>query len=220
MATHASSLEGDAEKFRALRLHGIYVILNEDDAIVERAGAVLDGGVRIVQYRAKKGVDAQHLRSLRTLTFERDALLVVNDDWRAAVEYDCDGVHLGPEDDGFSELSRIRAALGRRLVGLSCGTLDEVLRADDASADYLGIGSVYATPSKFDAGEPIGISGLRRLARASALPVAAVGGITRATLPQVRASGVEMAAVISAIAAAEDPERAARDLVSLWNSGG
>lgn len=219
MATHAPSLRNPAREQDARRLRGIYVILNEDDAVVERARAVVDGGVRIVQYRAKKGINAEHLGCVRKLTRERGALLIVNDDWHAALDYDCDGAHLGPGDDGFSDIARVRAAFGQRLIGLSCGTLDEVLRANDAGADYLGIGSVYATASKFDAGEPIGIEGLRRLARVTALPVAAVGGIRRETLPQVRASGVEMAAVISAIAAAEDPERAARVLVSLWNAG-
>jgi thiamine-phosphate pyrophosphorylase len=104
-----------------------------------------------------------------------------------------------------------------RLIGLSCGTLEEVRRAYPEDVDYVGIGSVYATSSKGDAGEPIGIEGLRRLASATTLPVAAVGGIDLSTLSDVRAGGAAMVAVISATAQAAQPERAARALVWRWN---
>jgi thiamine-phosphate pyrophosphorylase len=214
MATHAT-----ARLRRSALLHGIYVILNEDCRIVELASAVLEAGVRVVQYRAKAGIVADDLRRLRTLTRERDALLIVNDEWRAAVEFECDGVHLGPGDDGFAKIGPVRAALVDRLIGLSCCTPEEVQHANAGDADYLGIGSVYATSSKGDAGAPIGLDGLRRLAAGTALPVAAIGGITAETLAGVRASGVAMAAVISAIAGAEQAARAASDLVSRWNDG-
>jgi thiamine-phosphate diphosphorylase len=210
------------EKLRRARrvalLRGIYVILNDSGRTLELARAALDGGVRVLQYRAKAGIDAQRLRGLRAVTRERGALLIVNDDWQAAVTFDCDGVHLGPEDDGFASLARVRAALPERLIGLSCGTLEEVRAANAGDVDYVGVGSVYATPSKIDAGEPIGVDGLRRLAGATALPVAAVGGITLATLRDVRNAGARMAAVISAISGASEPERAARDLVSQWEA--
>jgi thiamine-phosphate pyrophosphorylase len=212
MATHAP-----ARLKRAALLRGVYVILNEDDGVLELARAVLDGGVRIVQYRAKAGIVAENLRRLREITRECGALLIVNDDWRAAEEFDCDGVHLGPGDDGFATPATLRTVMRERLIGLSCGTLEEVRRAYTEDVDYLGIGSVYATSSKSDAGKPIGIEGLRRLASATMLPVAAVGGIDLSTLSDVRAGGAAMAAVISAAAQADRPERAARALVSRWN---
>ncbi|HEY6326983.1 MAG TPA: thiamine phosphate synthase [Candidatus Cybelea sp.] len=214
MATHAP-----ARLKRAARLRGIYAILGEEPRVVERARAILDGGVRIVQYRAKNGIVAVTLQRLRDITRERDALLIVNDDWRAVGEFDCDGVHLGPGDDGFADVARVRAALPERLIGLSCGTLAEVRRANAGDADYIGAGSVYATQSKSDAGEPIGIDGLRRLAGAAAPPVAAIGGIYLARLAAVRATGVAMAALISALANADAPERAARELVARWDGG-
>lgn len=201
---------------RAALLHGIYAILNDSERTLELARAALDGGVRILQYRAKAGIHAQRLRDLRILTRESAALLIVNDDWRAAAAFDCDGVHLGPEDDGFASVVHVRAALPERLVGLSCCTLEEVRAADAGDADYTGIGSVYATASKIDAGEPIGVDGLRRLAAATSLPVAAVGGITLATLGDVRDAGAAMAAVISAISSAQNPREAARELVTRW----
>ncbi len=184
---------------------------------MELADAVLRAGVRVVQYRAKGGISGERVRALRALTREHDALLVMNDDWRAALEYDCDGVHLGPDDDGFARAGDVRAAMGERLVGLSCGTLDEARAANAAGADYLGVGPVFATNSKDDAGAPIGLEGVRVLAGESVVPVAGIGGVNAFRLAEVRHAGASMAAVISAIANAPDAHRAAAELLGAWN---
>ncbi|MGB6987376.1 MAG: thiamine phosphate synthase [Candidatus Aquilonibacter sp.] len=204
---------------RAEKLHGIYVIVNEDAGAPVRARAVLDAGVKVLQYRAKTGVNIGHVQLLRQYTLAHDALLIVNDDWRAALAYDCDGVHLGPDDEGFAVVATVRAALRDRLIGLSCGTVDEVRFANGQDVDYVGVGAVYATASKADAGAPIGIDGLRAIAAESWNPVAAIGGIGLAQLDDVRATGVAMTAVISAVAGADDPQAAAQALVERWNAG-
>jgi thiamine-phosphate pyrophosphorylase len=214
----ADATEVDRRQRRAL-LHGIYVIINAGPHVLELARAALDAGVRIVQYRAKGSIDASDLERLRRDTFARDALLILNDDWRAARAFECDGVHLGPDDDGFTQIATVREQLPNGLIGLSCGTLEEVRYAKDADVDYLGIGSVYATGSKTDAGAPIGTASLQTLVRAAGVPVAAIGGITVATIPEIRRSGAAMAAVISAVSAALDPRRAARELVAAWTLG-
>lgn len=207
-----------ARAARAQRLRGIYAIVNDGPPGVPlaRARAALDGGVRILQYRAKAHFDPAALRALVALARERDALLILNDRVEAVRAFDCDGVHLGPDDAGFHDLTAIRAALPDRLIGLSCGTPAEARAAGDA--DYLGVGAIYATASKSDAGAPIGIDGLRATLAATALPVAAIGGITLERLPAIRASGAAMAAVIGAIFAAADPARAARALVDRWEA--
>jgi len=216
MAAHAAADVSRAR--RALRLNGIYVILNEGERTLALARDALDAGVGIVQYRAKGASNRERLTALRALTRERGALLILNDDWHGARSFECDGVHLGPGDDGYAHPHALRERVPDLLVGLSCGTAAEVSRATAAGVDYLGIGSVFATASKTDAGPPIGIEGLRLLAAATPLPVAAIGGITPATLPSVACSGVAMAAVISAIASAEDPRSAACELVALWRA--
>jgi len=211
MATHAPARVTRAARVELL--HGIYPILNEGARTLELARAVLDAGVRIVQYRAKNGIRSECVRALRELTRERDALLILDDDWRAALAYDCDGVHLGPDDDGFAAVATVRNAMQECLIGLSCGTESEVRDAGDSDVDYLGIGPVFETASKSDAGAPLGIDGLRSLASQTPLPVAAIGGITVARLDAIRRSGVAMAAVISAVTAT------AR-LVSRWGTAG
>jgi thiamine-phosphate pyrophosphorylase len=200
-------------------LRGIYAILNEERDPVELGRAVLDGGVRIVQYRAKTGIVNDHAAQLRVLTRSRNALFIINDDWRAVRTFDADGVHLGPDDANFAQLPTIRAAVGDRLIGFSCGTVEEARDAQAAGADYAGVGAVFGTGSKSDAGEPLGIEGLQRIAASTTLPVAAIGGIDLQNLPAVRATGVAMAAMISAFASAPDPAAAAARLVRIWESG-
>ncbi len=207
----------DSRARRAARLHGIYVILNDDGRdLLERASAVLDAGVRVLQYRAKNGIVEATIRALSECARRRDALLVVNDDAQAAVRFNCDGVHLGPGDSGFDDVARVRRTIGDRLVGVSCGTLDEIRAFNAEDVDYAGVGSVFATRSKCDAGEPIGIEGLQRIAAASRVPVAAIGGIDETNVAGIARSGVAMAAVISAISAAGDPASAAQRLVRAW----
>jgi thiamine-phosphate pyrophosphorylase len=218
VATHAPARVTRAA--RAELLHGIYVILNDEPRMLELARAVLDAGVRAVQYRAKRGIVEERIRALRELTRERDTLLIVNDEWRAADEFDCDGVHLGPGDPGFDRVTSVRGVLRERLIGLSCGTIGEIRDANGNDVDYVGVGSIYATSSKNDAGAPIGIESLRSLVAHSRVPVAAIGGITAATVPAISRSGAAMAAVISAISTAVHPQRAARELVDAWNRSG
>jgi thiamine-phosphate pyrophosphorylase len=200
-------------------LNGIYAIVNEGDGDpVALTRAILAGGVQIVQYRAKGGIVPAHARAMRELTRAREALFILNDDWRAVQTYDADGVHVGPEDAQMHELPQIRAAFGDRLIGVSCGTQAEARDAEAGGADYIGVGAVYATSSKSDAGPPIGIAGLVRVARATRLPVAAIGGITLDSIVEIRSTGVAMAAIISAIASSPDPHGATLALVREWNS--
>lgn len=202
----------------AQKLRGIYVIVNEDgDSTLAIAHAALEAGATIVQYRAKDAFVPARAQALREITRTHDALFIVNDDYRAVERYDADGVHLGPDDAQFDDVRLIRSALPGKLIGLSVGTVDEAKVADKLDIDYAGVGSVYATSSKADAGDPIGIDGLRAVAAALRFPVAAIGGIEAPCIPEIRASGAAMAAVISAISRAADPFEAARALVTAWD---
>lgn len=217
LRSHAQPKEIVTRAQRAQLLRGIYAIVNETQTPhpVQLTRAILEGGARIVQYRAKSGIVAEHARDLRELTRAHDALFIINDDWRAVRAYDADGVHLGPDDAQPGDLAAIREALPDGLIGVSCGTPEEARGA--FGADYIGVGSVYATNSKTDAGAPIGIAGLRAVAAASSVPVAAIGGITLRALAEIRATGAAMAAVISAISAASDPREATAALVRAWD---
>lgn len=198
-------------------LRGIYAIINEGQRDpVRLTRAVLSGGVRIVQYRAKAGVVRAHALGIRDLCREAGALFIVNDDAAVAQELGADGVHAGPEDRAWREPRLVRGLIGDKLLGLSCASAEQAVYAQKLGADYLGVGSCFTTLSKPDAGTPIGLNGLREVAGATSLPVAAVGGITAENIAQVASCGVAMAAVVSALCV-DDPAAAARALTRLWN---
>ena len=204
---------GDAPR---LRLHGLYALVDpvraEPIAFVE---ALLRGGIRLFQVRAKGGTDGATLLAIVTRVRAAGGMALVNDDVRLARI--ADGVHLGQEDAAGLDLVQLRDALRGGIIGLSCGTPQEARAADPALIDYVAAGPVFATPSKHDAGPPIGISGTRAVVAATALPCAAIGGIGPATIARVRETGAAMAAVISALVC-DDPEAAARELVARWDA--
>jgi thiamine-phosphate pyrophosphorylase len=180
--------------------------------------AVLRGGVRLVQYRSKSGVDRALVREMVRRTRRAGAHLIVNDDLAAAL--DADGWHGGQEDLALHDVADIRRQLGSRILGVSASNPDEAARAAAMGADYLGVGPFASTASKLDAGPAIGAAGIEGVVRVTHLPVVAIGGIDAANLAAVFEAGAAMAAVISAIGLASDPEAAARGLVAGWRALG
>ncbi|GAC1547558.1 MAG: thiamine phosphate synthase [Candidatus Velthaea sp.] len=199
-------------------LSGIYALL-EPERVADPLGftrALLAGGIRIVQIRAKRGIAREQLASLVAVAHECGGIVIVNDDVELAEI--ADGVHLGQEDAALHDLRAVRARLGARLIGLSCGTPAEARAVDPALIDYIGVGPIFATGTKADAGAPIGVNGVRAVAIAAPVPAAAIGGIDLAKVSRVRESGVAMAAVLSALTAGDDVAATARAFVRAWNA--
>ncbi len=201
----------NAERFR-----GVYALIDPAAHAEPMAylDALLRGGIRLVQVRAKRGIAPGLFRATVARIRAAGGTAIANDDVELALE--ADGVHLGQEDLAGHDLRALRDRLGPRAIGLSCGTPAEARAVPAGLVDYLGAGPIFATASKDDAGGPIGVNGVRVVVEATALPVAAIGGISLASLPRVRETGAAMAAVISALAAAADPEAAARAFVGAW----
>jgi len=200
------------------RFAGIYALIepaHHGDAPAY-LDALLRGGIRLVQVRAKDGIAIDLLDALVARIRAAGGTAIVNDDVALALR--ADGVHLGQEDAAELDLGALRAQLGARAIGLSCGTPAEARAVDRAHVDYIGVGPIFATSSKGDAGGPIGVNGVRVVVAATSLPAAAIGGITLAALPRVRETGASMAAVISALARAADPEATARAFVHGWTA--
>jgi thiamine-phosphate pyrophosphorylase len=198
------------------RFHGVYALIDPAAHAepVAYLDALLRGGIRLVQIRAKGGIAPELLRVVIARIRAAGGIAIMNDDVELALE--ADGVHLGQEDLAGHDLRALRAHLGARAIGLSCGTPAEARAVPPGLIDYIGAGPIFATASKGDAGGPIGVNGVRVVVEATSLPVAAIGGITLASLPRVRETGATMAAVISALSAAADPEATARAFVTAW----
>jgi thiamine-phosphate pyrophosphorylase len=151
--------------------------------------------------------------ALRKLTRARGALLIVNDRVDVALAVDADGAHVGQDDMPAARARRLLGPL--RLLGVSARTLAEAEAAIADEADYLGVGPIYATHGKADAGPPTGTDLLRAIVArlgSSSVPLVAIGGITAANAGEVVRAGAAGVAVITAVVNAEDVAAAAHDL--------
>ena len=182
------------------------------DEIVQRALACVRGGATMVQLRLKDADARTQVEVARALVaaLPPGVPLIMNDRADLAIASGAAGVHVGPED---LPAAAVRRLVGPdRIVGVSVGNDAEALQAVDA--DYVGIGPVYATASKGDAGGAIGVAELARLAALCARPAVGIGGIDAANAAAVIAAGARGVAVIRALFSAADPEEAARSLRS------
>jgi thiamine-phosphate pyrophosphorylase len=172
--------------------------------------AALRGGVDVVQLRDKELADAGLVaaaRVFRRVCDAHGALFVLNDRPDLVEACGADGVHVGQDD---APLAAARAIVGAdRLVGVSTGSPAEMEAA--AGADYLGVGTVFSTPTKAD-GAAVGLELVRAAAAAVTVPWFAIGGIDLANVGLVAEAGARRVAVVRAIRDADDPERAARAL--------
>ena len=120
-----------------------------------------------------------------------------------------DGVHVGQSDTACAEA---REALGPdAIIGVSVQTVEQAQQAQAAGADYLGVGAIFATPTKPEA-EALGIDALAAICKAVDIPVVAIGGLTKQTIPQLSGSAAAGVALVSAIFAAEDIRQTTQDL--------
>jgi thiamine-phosphate pyrophosphorylase len=177
------------------------------------ATAALDGGATIIQLRdkiASTRVLIEEGRALRALTRERGVLLIVNDRLDVALAVEADGAHVG-QDDMPAGLAR-RLLGPERILGVSAATRQEAEEAVAGGADYLGVGPIYPSRGKADAGPATGVELLTELAEQYAIPLVAIGGITAANAAEVMRAGASGVAVITAVVHAPDIVAAARQL--------
>ena len=192
---------------RLIRLIAITDDLRDGRAgLVARAAAAVRGGATMVQVRLKH-VEARELVEVtRALVAGVSVPVVVNDRMDVALAAGAAGVHLGA-DDLPPAAARAMAPTGF-VIGSSLGADHEVAGA--RFADYVGIGPVFGTDSKADAGPDIGIERFARLAGLCARPAVAIGGVTANNVAAIMAVGASGIAVIRSVLSMADPAAAAR----------
>ena len=177
--------------------------------------SVLKNGATFLQIRekdlAEDAFEAEAER-LKTLCAQHGVPFVVNDSVEIALQCEADGVHVGQSDIKGRD---IRAIIGPdKILGISAGTVEEAVAAEKAGADYIGVGAVFPTGTKKNA-TPMTMELLKEIVSSVSIPVIAIGGISAENILQLRGSGVDGVAVVSAIFAAEDPGKATADLLKL-----
>ncbi len=198
--------------FRGERLRGalaVYVLtdrgLSRGRTELEVVRQAIDGGATAIQLRWKSGSlhEAVAVGSqLREMCRDAAVMFVVNDRVDLAVALEADAVHLGDEDLPIREARKIVG--DDMVIGYSPATLVDALQAPRLGADYLGVGPVYGTKTKSDAGEAVGVRRIQEVCDAISIPVVGIGGIDAENAADVVYAGAAGVAVISSVVAADD----------------
>jgi thiamine-phosphate pyrophosphorylase len=195
------------------------IVVTEPDCgggrtVVDVVRAALRGGAPAIQLRMKDAAAREMTEIARALLAETraaGALLFINDRVDVALAAGADGAHVGQDDLPVAAARRI--APPGFLLGVSAETVELARAAQADGADYVGVGPVYATGSKADAGDAVGTERIAQVAAAVRIPVVGIGGITVDNAPPVIHAGAAGVAVISAVMRADDPAAAVRALL-------
>lgn len=202
-----------SELIERLRLYLVVGSQDTPGGLLETVEAALLGGVTAVQLREKTGTDLQILKlaeQVRELCSDHNAAFFLNDRLDLALAANADGVHLGVDDLPIPAARRFAGS--ELVIGFSPETDTGARAAELEGASYLGVGPVYGTGSKHDAGPSIGLDVLRHRTKIAGLPVIGIGGITAENAGAVIAAGAVGVAVMSAISRSPDPGAAAKAL--------
>ncbi len=195
----------------------VYLILdrqvNDYDELSDVALKAVQGGIRILQIRDKRGQRSDIAAFSRRLMTQLpdDVIFVINDDVALAAELKADAVHVGQDD---MSVEAARRELGEStIIGASCQTMEQAYLAQDQGADYIGFGSVFKTLTKPDR-HPMEHDLLRDVVKNLDIPVYAIGGIDLDRLALLKSLGVSHVAVCRAVSESEDVEKSARQFVA------
>ena len=188
--------------------------LREGETLADVCRNVLEHGATFLQLREKE-LDAESIqkeaRELKELCAAFHVPFVVNDSVETALAVDADGVHVGQSDIQGRD---IRALIGPdRILGMTARTVEEARAAEAAGADYIGSGAVFGSSTKKNA-KNLPLETLRDICASVSIPVVAIGGIGKENIRELAGCGIAGAAVVSAVFGAEDPGRAAEELLA------
>ena len=180
--------------------------------LYEQVEEAIKGGITFLQIREKdldEGSFLKEAEKMRDLCRKNQIPFIINDNVDIALKTGADGVHVGQED---MEAQDVRKILGEdKIIGVSARTVEQAVKAQQQGADYLGVGSVFTTGTKLDAGH-VSYETLKEICRSVTIPVIAIGGITKENVKELSGSGICGVAVVSALFAQEDIRKAAADL--------
>ncbi len=200
-------------------IFGLYLVLTDPVAGYEAcAEAAVEEGVRYLQLRMKKrshGEVLEMARRLRSITAGSGTRFIVNDDVDIAAEAGADGVHLGQDDMAIAE-ARERWPESGKIFGLSTHNEEQELHAREVAPDYIGVGPVFATPTKEKPDPALGPERMGRIVRNSPLTTVAIGGVNTDNLAEVLRQGAVNYCVVRAVNQHLDPRAVIHSLQEVW----
>ena len=184
----------------------------QDQTLYDQIEAALKGGVTIVQLREKNLPEDEFVAEairVKELCSRYNVPLIINDNADVALKSGADGVHVGIEDTPVAEL---RQKVGKDfIIGATAKTVEQAQSAEKAGADYLGVGAVFPSPTKKNAIR-ITAEKLKEICSSVSVPAVAIGGISLDNVSEIKGCGMSGIAVISAIFASDDIQKAASEL--------
>lgn len=211
------SMTLDDRNLTGLLMADIYGITAEEYSMgrsnIEVAARMIEAGVTVIQYREKDKSDRQKYEEclkIREMTGEAGALFIVNDRPDLALLADADGVHLGQDD---LHPGAVRKLVGEKmLIGLSTHSPAQAHAAEKMDIDYIGVGPIFATNTKKDVCEPVGLEYIEYVVKNIRLPFVAIGGIKEHNIAEVYRRGARCIALVTEIVGAPDIGAKVRNL--------
>lgn len=187
------------------------------NSLAKQVEQTINAGATFVQLREKHLTFDEFVKAAREVKEVTDKYkipFVINDNVEVAISVNADGIHVGQSD---LEAKNVRELIGEnKILGVSAQTVEQALNAQESGADYIGVGAVFSTTTKDDA-ENVSLDILKEICNAVSIPVVAIGGISKNNILKLSGSGVDGVAVISAIFAQPDIEKATHELLELSN---
>ena len=202
--------------------YSIYLVTDSElmstETVEQAVEQAIKGGCTLVQLREKKLSSLDFYNTalkVKTITDHYNIPLIINDRVDIALAVDAAGVHVGQSD---LPAKIVRNIIGNdKILGVSASSLTEAMQAEKEGADYLGVGAMFITGTKTDA-ELVSLESLKEIKRTTSLPIVAIGGINKDTIPLLADTGIDGIAVVSAIISEKDIFMAASKIKSLFLS--
>lgn len=199
-------------------MKGLYVITDEElykgRTHLEIALSALKGGAKIIQLRDKNSSDKYFYEAalkIKKFCELYKAKFIINDRIHICLAVNADGVNVGQND---LPCSVVREILGKdKIIGISCSTYDEAILAEKEGADYIGLGPIFSTNTKTDYECITGLELISKLKKEINIPIAAIGGINKDNILEVKDKGADMLCVVSAVVNEKNVEDATKELV-------
>ncbi len=175
----------------------------------------LKAGCKIIQFREKNKDFDKMVYDAKLLKKKCNgkAIFLINDRLDVALEVEADGVHIGKSDVSFKDA---RKSLGNnKIIGLSVDNVKDAIDAEFVGANYVGLGPIFKTLTKKDAGNPCGIKMLKNVRKNIKIPIVAIGGITKKNVAEVIRNGADAVASVSAVICSDDVYREVNDFINI-----
>ncbi len=201
-------------------MHGLYLVTDRrlcgGNSLEEVIIKAVKGGVAYVQLREKDVATrffVEETKRVKKILGPYKVPLIINDRVDVALACGAEGVHIGQEDMPYEIVRKLMGP--KAIIGLSVETWEDVEASQKLDVSYIGVSPVFSTPTKADTKGVWGLDGLTKIKAYNRHPLVAIGGINESNVREVVKAGADCIAVVSAICADPDPERAARNINNL-----